>query len=117
MRWRHSKRGASDMNRRDLIKQTLFLGGVTLSAPALMSVLTACSTQRGTTPTALNNEQADTIAEVVDTILPRTSTPGAKDLNVDVFIGRVIDQLMSPADQVSIRRDIDSFNDRAKARF
>ncbi|WP_111641851.1 gluconate 2-dehydrogenase subunit 3 family protein [Marinimicrobium alkaliphilum] len=105
------------MNRREAIRQTLFLGGVALSAPALMSVLSACSNQKDDALSPLNSEQANTIAELVDTILPATDTPGAKDLNVNGFIEQVIAQLMPPAEQDGLRRAIDAFNARSLERF
>lgn len=105
------------MNRREALKQTLFLGGVALSGPTLMSALTGCSWSDGAPEAVLNTQQASTIAEVVDTILPRTDTPGAKDLEVDKFIGRIIAQLRSASDQASIRQEIDDFNARSRERF
>ncbi|MDQ2077045.1 gluconate 2-dehydrogenase subunit 3 family protein [Marinimicrobium sp. ABcell2] len=104
------------MNRRDALKQTIFFGGLALSAPTLMSVLTACGRSDGT-PATLNQKQANTIAELVDTILPATDTPGAKELKVDVFIGRVIDRMMPPAEQEAMRHAVDRFNGRARERF
>lgn len=106
------------MNRRDLLKQSLMLGGVALSAPALMSILSGCSHRRDNpAPLSLTTAQADTIAEIVDTILPRTDTPGAKDVNVDGFIGQVIDRVMPPSEQMAIQGAIDAFNERAEERF
>jgi len=105
------------MNRRQLLKQTILLGGVALSAPTLMSALTACTATKKNTPQVLSTQQASTLAEVVDTILPRTETPGAKDLEVDKFIERVIAQLRSGSDQASIRQAIDDFNARSRERF
>lgn len=104
------------MNRREALKKTFLLTGVALSAPTLMSALTACSRSDGT-PDVLSAQQASTITELVDTILPRTNIPGAIDLEVDKFIGRVIVRLRSESDQASIRNAIDDFNNRSRERF
>src|SRR5690625_7055148 len=105
------------MNRRLRVNHPLLWGSVSLSAPTLMSALTACTATKKNTPQVLSTQQASTLAEVVDTILPRTETPGAKDLEVDKFIERVIAQLRSASDQASIRQAIDDFNARSRERF
>lgn len=38
----------------------------------------------------LSPEQENLLAEVVDTFIPATDTPGAKDLNVPVFVQKIV---------------------------
>src|SRR5690625_3604347 len=105
------------MNRRQLRKQSFLLRVVALFEPTLITTLKTCTATKKNTHQVLSSQQASTHAEVVDTILPRTETQGAKDHEVDKFIERVIAQLRSASDQASIRQAIDDFNARSRERF
>jgi hypothetical protein len=59
-------------------------------------------------------EQATLIGELTETILPRTKTPGAKDLNIAQFIDRMIKQVLSIEDQQFFLKTMDAFETEAK---
>ena len=60
------------------------------------------------------NAEAECISALVDTILPRTETPGALDVNVDVFLDRIFAQTYDEAGQAKVRADIFAFNSKCK---
>lgn len=75
------------MNRRELIKNVGLILGGTLSAPTLF----AMNRREKNLPSLgsdfkLTAQQRQVVAEVAETILPKTNTPGAKDAGVPAFI-------------------------------
>ena len=99
------------MDRRELIKKSAMAMGITLTAPSLTAILNSCSGSAplGWTPKVFSDDQARTIAGVVDTILPKTDTPGALELMVDRFVDTMIDVGYSNEDKASFLEELSSF--------
>ncbi|RYC68469.1 gluconate 2-dehydrogenase subunit 3 family protein [Spirosoma sordidisoli] len=97
------------MNRRDVLKQSALFMGYSVSVGALSELFTACSKPVSLTwePIFLTDSQANTITEIAETILPRTGTPGAKDIGVPQFIDKMLNDLLSEDEQA---RFIDGLN-------
>jgi len=81
------------MDRREALKTSSLLLGYTITAGTAAAVLNGCSADPSIdwNPTNLNARQAVLLAELVETIIPATETPGAKDALVDRFIDAVLD--------------------------
>lgn len=84
------------MNRRDMLKYTALLTGAAVSGPFATVFLSGCTRQ--TTNTELlffETDQFDLLTQIADTILPRTDSPSASDVNVpetvDSMLGLVFD--------------------------
>lgn len=107
------------MNRRDALRKTGLLAGSAMAAPSLLSLLQSCSqTPRlGWTPQFLNEDQAQFISSFVDTILPKTETPGALDVKTDMFLDLVYAKTYSPEGQAKVKADIAQFNSDCKAEY
>lgn len=75
--------------------------GIAASSPVIMSILEGCVPQKelGWTPGFFNEDQAVLVAEICDIILPKTSTPGALDIGVDVFIDHIVGSCLSAHEQ------------------
>ena len=75
--------------------------GVAVSSPIIMSILDGCVPQKelGWTPGFFNEDQAVLVADICDIILPKTSTPGALDVGVDVFVDHIVGSCLSPEEQ------------------
>jgi hypothetical protein len=54
------------------------------------------------------------VSELAETILPKTKTPGAKDLKLDQFIDRFITQVFSKEEQHRFLTGMDAFEAEAK---
>jgi hypothetical protein len=86
------------MNRRSALKNmTILAGGIFLFPSCL-------NQQDGKVSIKLhkmniNAAQEKLVAEVVETIIPQTSTPGAKALNVHQFVLKMMDDCYSKKDQ------------------
>ena len=98
------------MERREAVKYiSILLGGAVIGADAF---ITGCKTKTGD----IHEWSADDIAylnEIGETILPRTSTPGAKDANVGQFMTVMINDCYEESDQKVFRDGMDKLNDLA----
>jgi hypothetical protein len=104
------------MERREALKKTLLALGYTISVPSLISIFESCNNNSSLTwqPQFFSSDQATIIGELAETILPKTKTPGAKDLKIDQFIDRMIKQVFSPEDQQLFLKGMDAFEAEAK---
>ena len=66
--------------------------GGTLSAGTLSAIMSGCQPDNtsGWTPSLFSKEQIQLVAEIADTLLPKTNTPGAKELNIHRYIDDVL---------------------------
>lgn len=109
------------MNRREYIKNTALFIGYAVSASALSETFIACKHEREITvnwePKFLTKPQAQTLAEMTETILPKTSTPGAKDIGVAQYIDSVLKNLLSEAEQQEFVKGLESVQDMSKSNY
>ena len=73
------------MNRREALSRVALLMGGTLSAPTLMAFNNPSAPRTGAA-FVLTDAQRALVSEIAEHIIPRTSTPGAKDAKVGPFI-------------------------------
>lgn len=101
------------------MKQTGLMAGATLAMPTLLSILQSCQSEdrREWEPEFLTPAEAGFITALVDTVLPRTETPGGLDVNADVFMDRIFARVYDKASQEQLRGEVAGFNDACKARF
>ncbi|RBL91589.1 gluconate 2-dehydrogenase subunit 3 family protein [Chitinophaga flava] len=86
------------MHRRDAIRNVAILLGTAISASTL-SALESCT---GSAPKNYDLNKPETkvlLAEIAETIIPTTSTPGAKAAKVDEFIVVMMNDCYKKADQ------------------
>jgi len=100
------------MTRRELITKTSMALGYTLSAPVLMGVLKGCAPEhtKNYKPVFFTDEEAIIVGDIAETMLPRTDTPGAKDVGVPAFIDRFINDIFSSEEKAMIKTEIAEFN-------
>lgn len=99
------------MQRREALKISAVFMGYAVSAGALSEFLTSCASSKGLSgkPEFLAKPQFNTIGAMANVILPRTATPGAKDLHVERFIDKMLKELLSPEDQQSFMKGLMGF--------
>lgn len=85
------------MNRREAIKRTSMMLGVAISSPAVLSILNGCVPKKTVNwqPQFFTQDQAVLVGEIAEIILPKTDTPGAKDIGVDAFIDHIVNNCYS----------------------
>lgn len=77
------------MNRREVIKNVALMLGGAFSAPTLMAMEnweSATKVNINGVPFSLTTTQQKIVAEIAEMIIPKTDTPGAKDVGVPAFI-------------------------------
>ena len=108
------------MKRRELLKSGALFFGYAVTVGALTDTFIACRNEtRNVTldwkPEFLTTNQANTLAEMTETILPRTATPGAKDIGVPQFLDKVLKKLLSEADQKDFVAGLDKLEETCKS--
>lgn len=103
------------MDRRTVIKNlALVIGGAAL--------LPSCLHDSGKASIALKKinvsaDQEKFLADVAETIIPKTDTPGAKDLNLHLFVLKMVDDCFSKKDQAAFMSGLDKLSKEAESRF
>jgi hypothetical protein len=88
------------MDRREAIQRVAFLMGGTISAPALIGLLEGCQPKSESVAyKSFTPEVEKLIAEIAETIIPETNTPGAKAAKVEQFIVTMMQDCYPENDQ------------------
>ena len=104
------------IDRRELLKRVAYLMGGAISAPAMLGVLQGCSAKKQEgewTPAFLSAAQGAVVAEVAEIMIPRTDTPGAKDVGVPAFIDLMLKDAYPKQDQDRYLAGLQQFSERA----
>jgi|SRR5690606_23522777 hypothetical protein len=103
------------MNRREALERVALLMGGVISAPTITAFLEGCTpgSQSESAPfTGFTDQQLQLVAEIAETIIPATDTPGAKDANVAEFIQLMLKDCYYPKDQKSFLAGLKSISDK-----
>ncbi|WP_027077300.1 gluconate 2-dehydrogenase subunit 3 family protein [Maribacter antarcticus] len=103
------------MDRRKVLKNMGLAMGYTIATPTLISLVQSCKTEPTITwaPEFFTMEQGSVLTKLVDIILPKTDTPSASEVQVDIFIDRFADQVMENAQQDLFKMSMSKFIDKA----
>ena len=89
------------------------LGGVALIGGS--ALITGCRTEKTDVPfTPFTPDEVAYLDEIADTILPTTSTPGAKAAKTGEFMARIVTDSYSPEDQRIFRAGMVKLDDASK---
>lgn len=107
------------MKRRTVIKNTALVAGTAVLFPSLATLLQSCQQQPRLDwkPTFLSVDHAQLLSTLVDTILPKTETPGGLDVKVDMFMDLVFSKLYNEEGQKSIVGDLNAFDDKCQKKY
>jgi len=106
------------MRRRDALKNISLGMGATISAPALVSLISACNTvtdkASSTTeavfsPSYLNKQQYNVVRLFLDKLLPKTDSPGALEVKVPQIIDGLIDKIFDSESQTDFKNAWNGF--------
>lgn len=102
------------MNRREAVQSiAILLGGSLVGANAF---LTGCKTETGKTEAFTQNDIAY-LDEIAETILPTTSTPGAKAAKVGQFMTVMVNDCYEEKDQKAFKEGMDKINDLSEKSY
>src|ERR1700722_3803868 len=95
------------MDRRTVIKNlALVIGGATL----LPSCIKGSGNYIPLKHISITADQEKLIGDICETIIPKTDVPGAKELNLHVFVLKMLDDCYKKKDQQAIMKGLDEFN-------
>lgn len=100
------------LNRRKLLKQFMFAGAGIMLVPSCLSDKSKSSILLK--KISISNDDEHLLAELCETILPKTNTPGAKDISAHLFVLKMVDDCMAKTDQDSFIKGMEAFHGFAK---
>ncbi len=97
------------MNRREALKNIGLSAGYIAATPTLISILQSCTSETKLTwvPKLLSEDQAKVLDQIVDLIIPETDIPGAKSLNVPMFIDSYMNAVAKEKDAQMFKKTAD----------
>jgi hypothetical protein len=113
---------SNTIDRREVLKTLTLITGYTLTAGAASAFLAGCKSE-GTAATTtgdaniLSKEQMETIAAVVERILPKTDTPGALDAGVDQYVSMAVNKFYKAEDQQKFVENLGKFDKYASDKY
>ncbi|WP_020536647.1 gluconate 2-dehydrogenase subunit 3 family protein [Lewinella cohaerens] len=90
------------MDRRAILKYTAYVTGYAITAPLTSAFLSGCKAEPAAPdymPSFLSEDTYLNLKAVVDTMLPKTDTPGALEVGVPEFIDLVLDKYTEEEDR------------------
>ncbi|MDP2379260.1 MAG: gluconate 2-dehydrogenase subunit 3 family protein [Pseudohongiella sp.] len=103
------------MNRRELLQMIASVTGYAMiGSPLLMSACSSASPVRGM---ELSVSDQALLAEIAETIFPRTTTPGAKDVGVPEMIVRLVNNTYEDLDQQEFHNGLAAIRSDTMARY
>jgi len=103
------------MNRRELLQKIASVTGYAMiGGPLMMSACSSASPARGM---ALSASDQALLAEIAETIFPRTTTPGAKDVGVPELIVRLVNNTYEDLDQQEFHNGLAAIRSDTLARY
>jgi hypothetical protein len=103
------------VERRSALKSIAVAAGGLISLPAWATNWTSETVQL--THPFLSSGQDDLLADIAETIIPTTDTPGAKALNVHQFIQKIVTDCYDKPAQETFRNGLNAIDDQAQKAF
>tara|TARA_R100000687_G_C6453973_1_gene166805 strand:- start:18963 stop:19547 length:585 start_codon:yes stop_codon:yes gene_type:complete len=103
------------MNRRELLKMIAAATGTAFVSANAMAYVTL--PMKTINQTAFSKDDVAFFNEVGEVIIPRTDTPGAKDVNVGYMMAVMVTDCYTPAQQAAFKEGIASIKALAKSTY
>jgi len=103
------------MNRRKALKNMGLAMGYTVAAPTLISIMQSCKQEAVMewTPDFFTKDEGSVLTKLVDIILPKTDTPSASEVQVNIFIDRFINEVAEKQQQDFVKMSMGRFLEKA----
>ena len=107
------------IDRREALRKTALMLGAAVSASAMAGILNGCKATPDLNykPVFFNEDQARLVSELAEVIIPKTDTPGAKDVGIPNFIDTIINQCYKKEDQERFIAGLTAFDEGAKKAY
>lgn len=103
------------INRRLAVRHLTILAGAAALLPGCLSH--SQEEQKAAYPlrhVAMSASQEKLLAEVCETLIPKTSTPGAKELSLNLYVLKMLDDCTPAKDQQTFMAGLGKFDEAAK---
>ena len=97
------------MNRRTLIKNLALVIGSATMLPSCLKGNKSASVHLKNLP--ISGDQEILLSDICETIIPKTTTPGSKDLNLHLFVMKMVDDCYKKKDQQAFIVGMGQFTD------
>jgi hypothetical protein len=103
------------MDRRKALKNMGLAMGYTVAAPTLISIMQSCKQEvvMEWTPDFFTKDEGAVLTKLVDIILPKTDTPSASEVQVNIFIDRFINEVADKEQQDFVKMTMGRFLEKA----
>lgn len=103
------------MDRRKALKNMGLSLGYVVATPTLIGIVQSCKNEKALewTPDFFTPDEGAVITQLVDIILPKTDTPSASEVQVNLFIDRFADQVMQKEQQDFVKMSMQQFIEKA----
>ena len=103
------------MDRRKALKNMGLALGYTVATPTLIGIMQSCQgeTNYDWTPDFFSKDQGSVLTKLVDIILPKTDTPSASEVQVNLFIDRFTNEVMTKDQQDYVKLTMNRFLEKA----
>ncbi|MEM7551335.1 MAG: gluconate 2-dehydrogenase subunit 3 family protein [Bacteroidota bacterium] len=108
------------MDRRGALKHGSIASlGLIISGPIASALLKGCSPKEelNWSPLFFSSSQAFTAGALAEQILPKTKTPGALDLGVDIFIDKMVLECLAENEKTLFKAGVDELEERSRSKF
>lgn len=105
------------MQRRTALKQLGVLAGAVILLPHCSGKETAKQASLSLHNLKITGNQEDALAALVDALIPKTNQPGARELNIQQFVWRMVDDCTEEADQQKFLSGLDQVRTVADQKF
>ena len=103
------------MDRRKALKNMGLAMGYTVATPTLIGIMQSCKGEQVMewAPDFFSKEQGAVLTKLVDIILPKTDTPSASEVQVNIFIDRFINEVADKEQQDFTKMGMGRFLEKA----
>jgi len=104
------------MDRRKALKNMGLSLGYAVATPTLISIMQSCkdtAPELEWTPDFFTKDEGSILTHLVDLILPKTDTPSASEVQVNLFIDKFINEVMEKEQQDFVKMTMGKFINKA----
>jgi hypothetical protein len=105
------------MNRRLAIKYFLVVSGGSVLLPACLNKNNKEASSIKLTNIKVDKDQENLLEELTNVIIPKTDTPGAKDVSAHLFTLMMVDDCFKKEDQQKFESGLKQFSEMAEKQF
>lgn len=105
------------MERREAVRNMALLLGGTISATTLGVLFDSCSPSQKNNKELFSKDQEGLITEISDTIIPKTTSPGAKEAGVGAFVAMMINECYDEDAQSTFVKGLEDVEELSDDKF